>query len=108
MKPFLEKLRPTGGLIHLTLMGIQHKQNICDFKYGFVQQGGTFFRTMSPSGKKVKTIKVTHDDLRMVSPYVRAIVEKDRALMATSQGLEDVPDAVCGYRSWMRFVRRRQ
>ena len=83
-------------------MGVQHKQNICDFKYGFVQQGGTF-RTMSPSGKKGKHIKVTHDDLPMVSPYVRAIVEKDRALMATSQGLEDVPD-----RSWMRFVRRRQ
>ena len=74
-------------------MGVQYEQNICDFKYGFVQQGGTF-RTVSPSGKKVKNIKVTHDDLRMMSPYVRAIVENDRALMATSQSLEDVPDAV--------------
>ena len=89
----MEKLRPPGVLIHLTLMGVRHEQNICDFKHGFVQQGGTF-RTASPSGEKVKDIKVTHDDLRMVSPYVRAIVEKDRALMPTSHSLEDVPDAV--------------
>ena len=49
---------------------------------------------MSPSGQKVKNSKVTHDDLRMVSPYVRAIVAKNRASMATSQSLDDVPDAV--------------
>ena len=65
------------------LLGVKHEQNICDFKNGFVQQGGTFW-TASPSDKKVKIITVTHDDLRMVSPYVRAIVEKDRVLMATS------------------------
>lgn len=75
------------------LLGVKHEQNICDFKYGFVQQGGTFW-TASPSDKKFKNIKVTHDDLRMVSPYVRAIVEKDRVLMATSQSHGNVPDAV--------------
>ena len=88
----MERLRPPGGFAHLTLIGVKHEQNIRDFKHGFVHQGETF--VASPSGKKVKNIKVTHNDLRMVSPYVRAIVEKDRALMATLQSLEDVPDAV--------------
>ena len=50
--------------------------------------------TTSLSGENVKEVKVTHNDLRMVSPYVRAIVEKDRALITTSQNPEDVPDVV--------------
>ena len=78
VKPFLQKLRPTGGLRHLTLIGVVHEQNLCDFKHGFVRQGGTF-RPASSSVKTVATTTVTHDDLPEVSMYVRAIIEKDRA-----------------------------
>ena len=78
VKPFLKKLRPTGGLRHLTLIGVTHEQNLRDFKHGFVKQGGTF-RPASSTIKTVPTTTVTHDDLPEVSMYVRAIVEKDRA-----------------------------
>ena len=59
-------------------MGVNHEQNLRDFKHGFVRQGGTF-RPASCSVKTVSTVTVTHDDLPEVSAYVRAIVEKDRA-----------------------------
>ena len=78
VRPFLNKLRPTGGLKHLTLIGVKHEQNLLDFKHGFVRQGGTF-RPDSISVKKIPTTTVTHEDLPEVSMYVRAIVEKDRA-----------------------------
>lgn len=82
--PFLKKLRPTDGLKHLTLIGVNHEQNLCDFKHGFVRQGGTF-RPAPWSDKTVPSTTVSHDDLPMVSVYVRAILEKDRASRATSQ-----------------------
>ncbi len=78
VRPFLNKLRPTGGLKHLTLIGVSHEQNLRDFKHGFVKQGGTF-RPASSSVKRIPTTTVTHEDLSEVSMYVRAIVEKDRA-----------------------------
>ena len=78
VKPFLTKLRPAGGLKHLTLIGVGHEQNLRDFKHGFVRQGGTF-RPASLSVKEVQTTTVTHDNLPEVSMYVRAIVEKERA-----------------------------
>ena len=54
-----------------------HKQNLLDFKHGFVRQGGTF-RPDSSSVKSVATESVTHDDLPEVSMHVRAIVERDQ------------------------------
>lgn len=88
VKPFLKKLRPTGGLKHLTLIGVHHEQNLRDFKHGFVRQGGTF-RPGSSTVKTIKTTTVTHDELPDVSMYVRAIVEKDRASRAISKHCEN-------------------
>ncbi len=78
VRPFLNKLRPEGGLKHLKLIGVSHEQNLRDFKHGFVKEGG-MFRSASTPNKKVPTTTVTHEDLSEVSMYVRAIVEKDRA-----------------------------
>lgn len=82
--PFFKKLRPTDGLKHLTLIGVNHEQNLRDFKHGFVRQGGTF-RPGPWADKTFANTTVTHDDLQMVSMYVRAIVEKDRASGAILQ-----------------------
>ena len=87
VKPFLRKLRPTGGLQHLTLVGVVHEQNLRDFKHGFVRQGGTF-RPAPQAVKTVATTTVSHDDLPEVSMFVRAIVEKDRASRAISANYE--------------------
>lgn len=91
--PFLKKLRPTGGLRHLTLIGVYHEQNLHDFKHGFVRQGGTF-RPASCSVKAVATTTVTHDNLPEVSMYVRSIVEEDRASQAILQGYGNAALAV--------------
>ena len=56
-----------------------HEQNLRDFKHGLVREGGTF-HSARPSDKSVAKIIVTHDDLPEVSMFVRAIVEKDKAL----------------------------
>ena len=64
-------------------MGVGHEQNLRDFKHGFVRQGGTF-RPASSTVKTVATTTVNHDDLPKVSMFVRAIVEKDRALRTVS------------------------
>lgn len=82
--PFFKKLRPTDGLKHLTLIGVNHEQNLRDFKHGFVRQGGTF-RPGPWADKTFANTTVTHDDLQMVSMYVRAIVENDRASGALLQ-----------------------
>ena len=71
------------GLKHLTLVGVGHRQNLRDFKHGFVRQGGTF--CSDPSYVKTgATVSVNHDDLPNVSMFVRAIVERDRASRAIS------------------------
>ena len=81
VKPFLRMLRPTGGLRHLTLIGLKDEQNLRDFKHGFVKEGGTF-RDAPLSDKAVATFIVTHKDLPKVSQCVRAIVEKSEASRA--------------------------
>ena len=81
VKAFLRKLRPTGGLRSLTLIGVNHEQNLREFKHGFVKEGGTF-RPASITDNTVPTTTVTHDDLPEISMWVRAIVEKDRASRA--------------------------
>lgn len=65
-------------------MGVVHKQNLRDFKHGFVREGGTFRHTPN-SLQDISTTKVRHDNLPEVSMYVRAIVEQDRALRRTKQ-----------------------
>lgn len=85
VKPFLQKLRPTGGLKRLALIGVINEQNLRDFKHGFVRQGGTFHFAASHSKATTHTT-VTHNNLPEVSMYVRAIVEKDRALRTPCKG----------------------
>ena len=42
VEPFLRKLRRSGGLQRLLIFDIKKKQNINDFKHGFLMEGGRF------------------------------------------------------------------
>lgn len=83
VEPFLRKLRPSGGLQHLLVFGIGHKQNLNDLKHGFVKQGGRFqaidqFASFDPDRKTVLADEiVSYSNLHTVSKGVRDILQRD-------------------------------
>ena len=83
VEPFLRKLRPSGGLRHLLIFGIEHKQNLNDFKHGFVKQGGRFqaidrFGGFKPDRQTILADEiVSYSNLHTVSKGVRDILQRD-------------------------------
>ncbi|CAD6564294.1 MAG: hypothetical protein ASARMPREDX12_002615 [Alectoria sarmentosa] len=80
VEPFLKKLRVPGGLSSLCLVGVQHQQNLLDFKYGFCKRGGMFSAKRAVQGNTISVMPdtiVVEDGLELVSNGVRAIIQQD-------------------------------
>lgn len=81
VEPFLKKLRVPGGLSTLCLIGVQHQQNLLDFKHGFCKKGGKFAAKRVEIGYWTVVVPdtiVVDDGFGLVSNGVRAIIQQDR------------------------------
>ena len=84
VEPFLKKLRVPGGLSNMILVGVQHQQNLLDFKYGFCKKGGGF-GAARPNAERSSPIEVmpfsiVDDGFELVTSRVKAIIQQDGKL----------------------------
>ena len=76
IEPILRKLRPSGGLQCLCIIGVKHEQNLNDLKHGLLKDGGKF--TAYHAGIIIAAGTISYgNDLHTVSKGVRDILQKD-------------------------------
>ncbi|CAD6564291.1 MAG: hypothetical protein ASARMPREDX12_002614 [Alectoria sarmentosa] len=76
IEPFLRRLRPSGGLQRLCIFDVKHEQNLYDFKYGFLKEGGRFKALENKNTILAEGI-VSYNNLHNVSKGVRDILQRD-------------------------------
>ena len=57
---------------------MKHKQNLIDFKHGFLKEGGTFM-TLDDMNSAIERDTMSLKDLPTVSKGVRDILQRERA-----------------------------
>lgn len=65
------------GLKMLYLKSLTDRQNIIDFKYGFVKDGG-HFRSQAGSTHFYTQVTVLHNEVHLASKVVRAFLQERR------------------------------
>ena len=79
----MRKLRQSGGLQRLLILGVGHEQNLNDFKHGFVKEGGRLqaadkFDSCDPDHQTILADEiVSYSKLHVVSKGVRDILQRD-------------------------------